>query len=194
MLCSLHRCGGKLLARGLCCKHYNRLKAHGDPLKTKLPRTSFFDLDGLRSSLLERRIMNDRGCWLWTLSKTRGGYGQVWVGAKRYSIHRVSAKIWLGFNLKSHFLILHKCDNRNCFNPEHLFIGDHNDNTEDMMRKNRQAKGEENGQSKLTESKVRKIRSLLSLGESQAAIAKKFHVNQTLVSAIHRRVVWKHIN
>ena|SRR5438132_768407 len=55
-------------------------------------------------------------------------------------------------------LVCHTCDNRECCNPQHLFIGSHADNLGDMRRKGRSNKGEKNGAAKLTEEKVKLAR------------------------------------
>lgn len=193
MQCSIQGCEGEILARGFCCKHYNRFKKHGDPLATKLPRTSFDRPEELKASLLSRRRIDKNGCWLWTMTKTRGGYGQIMVGAERFTVHRVSAKLWLDFDIESDLLVLHKCDVRQCFNPDHLFTGDHKDNSEDMVHKGRSAVGQNNAQSKLRDEDVVEIRTRLSDGETQQSIADAFNVTQPLIGFIKRGVRWKHI-
>lgn len=81
--------------------------------------------------------------------------------------------------------VLHRCDNRSCVNPKHLFLGTDADNKADMVQKGRSAWGERNWWHKLTVSGVRQIREARAGGESLASIARRFSVG---VSAIHKVV------
>ena len=139
-------------------------------------------------------------CWVWTSLKgfskknAHKSYGQLSVKEGQESgPHRIS---WIFHNgsIPDNQLVLHKCDNRKCVNPEHLFLGDQQDNMTDMVVKGRSLKGEKSPMAKLTEKQVLTIRMLYTLGgHTQSSLAKKFKVNQTLIGFIVRRVSWKHI-
>jgi hypothetical protein len=76
-------------------------------------------------------------CWLWQGAKTRGGYGQVYVrGLKMVPAHRA---MWIATHgtISAGKVICHKCDNRLCCRPDHLFIGSQRDNNEDRDAKGR---------------------------------------------------------
>jgi hypothetical protein len=73
------------------------------------------------------------GCWLWTGGHNGAGYGFAWVNDKSIKVSRLSAYLYLGFDLSSSKLICHKCNNKNCFNPEHLYIGTDSDNKHDTV-------------------------------------------------------------
>lgn len=93
---------------------------------------------------------------------------------------------------------LHKCDNRLCVSPDHLFLGTKADNTHDMIRKGRWRSpplrtGETATGAKLTESDVREIRKLGS-EMTQKNIGLRYGVSQVLVGKILRREVWKHLD
>lgn len=62
--------------------------------------------------------------------------------------HRFVYEIFNNTKLTPIDIICHKCDNRNCINPKHLFCGTHADNVADKVRKGRQAKGITNGRYK----------------------------------------------
>ncbi len=77
-------------------------------------------------------------CWLYLGSAGNSGYGKLRIGhTKDYSAHRLSFMIFNG-EIPDNLCVLHKCDNRRCVNPEHLWIGTKRDNTLDMVIKGRQ--------------------------------------------------------
>ena len=129
------------------------------------------------------------GCWLWDAAVHRKGYGAFQSGnglvsAHRFSWERVNGPLPVGVH------VLHKCDVSACVNPDHLFIGSNADNVKDAIKKGRTAKGEKNGQSKLTVSDVLAIR---ASGESRKEIASKYGICTDNVSAIKRRISWKDV-
>lgn len=74
------------------------------------------------------------GCWLWTAALERYGYFKL--DGKQISAHRASFIIYVG-PIPENLFVLHQCDNPPCVNPNHLFLGTHQDNVDDMMRKGR---------------------------------------------------------
>lgn len=95
-----------------------------------------------KSRILKYRKKDSNGCWNWTKFICKAGYGTITyrkVGGHR--IHRLSWKLWKGSIPRGQY-VLHSCDNRRCFNPDHLFLGNHQDNMKDMKNKGRQCKGE----------------------------------------------------
>ena len=125
-------------------------------------------------------------CILWTKSKNSYGYGVTWYNGKIAYIHRVIAKA------KPNEIVMHTCDNRACINPNHLRIGTSQDNSSDMVSKNRQAKGEACGNSKLTEEQVKEIRSYHTKLSSRK-VAKLFNISKTNVLDIWKNNIWKHL-
>lgn len=91
-----------------------------------------------RLELFKSQYIEDKktGCWLWTGSITTCGYGQINIKYKRYLAHRLSWNVHNGAIPKG-FFVCHKCDNPPCVNPDHLFIGTHRDNMQDMLKKGR---------------------------------------------------------
>jgi hypothetical protein len=85
-------------------------------------------------------IGSDADCWEWRGSCITSGYGSVKVyaksGANNIYAHRMAWAITYGMPPEDK-MVLHRCDNRRCCNPSHLFLGTAKDNTQDMMRKGR---------------------------------------------------------
>ena len=143
---------------------------------------------------------SESGCWDWLAHRTAKGYGGFRIGGKEIQAHRVSWIIHNGEIPKdtsgNTLHVLHKCDNPQCTNPDHLFLGTNADNMMDRDNKGRQAnhEGENSNSSKLTEAEVLEIRKIYALGRlSQIKIAKKYSVNNRQVSNIVTRKAWKHI-
>ncbi len=97
---------------------------------------NLLDKESIRKLLLRRTIINPTaGCWLyiWKLHKT--GYAYVKICRRSFSVHRLSFWIFQDFDLKSNWKILHKqeCNTKNCWNPEHLYVGTQKQNVRDSI-------------------------------------------------------------
>lgn len=129
-------------------------------------------------------------CWEWTANLNHKGYGQKsWFGRMTPS-HRISWMLSNG-NIPDGLWVLHKCDNRKCVNPDHLFLGTHQDNMDDMMIKGRRAdrRGENHPNVRITDLQVIDIRECYAKGNvSQRELAKKYNVWPQQISRIVRQV------
>jgi hypothetical protein len=130
-------------------------------------------------------------CWEWTAGLSTVGYGKFGVGRNETVVaHRYSYELEFG-KIEDGLLVCHRCDNRKCVRPSHLFLGTHLDNTTDALNKGRLAFGERQGTAKLTEEKVAEI--ILLKGKMfQRDVAKLFGISQTQVSRIQARKHWRH--
>ena len=156
------------------------------------------------------KVRKGPGCWLWVSAKKSSGYGAFRFNGRARRANRVSWEIANG-PIPPGLCVLHRCDVRACVRPSHLFLGTVKDNSDDMVAKGRNRhvsvitgirnRGEMANFAKLTESKVREIRSIYgpATGKgqngpvSQKKIAIIFGVSQGAISAIVTRLTWKHI-
>ncbi len=144
-------------------------------------------LIGKLLDLIERNKGEE--CIVWDRRVNWNGYGVVGHSLA----HRLAYSLCVG-EIPDGIQVLHRCDNRPCINPDHLFLGTHLDNIADKVAKGRQTKGEDVAGRKLTEGDVRSIRETHSKCEkSQKDIAAEFGVSQMTISEIVRRKKWKHI-
>lgn len=135
-------------------------------------------------------------CWEWTASKVPYGYGQFWTGERRMQSHRFAYELTHGPIAEGVF-ICHHCDNPGCVNPAHLFAGTPQDNTLDMLTKDRHKRvgqpGQSNPSAKLTRQKVKMIRERSRQGESAQALAAEHNVSVATIYHIVARRSWKHV-
>lgn len=150
----------------------------------------------ITSRFWARVIKGDDGaCWRWNAPRHNFGYGTLSKDRTLVSAHRFSWELHFG-QIPQGMLVCHGCDNPECTNPEHLFLGTHKDNVQDMIQKRRNVTtpGEKNGTSKLTESDVREIRDMVARGATNTdALADAFSVSRTCINHVIRRSTWAHI-
>lgn len=170
----------------------------------RIDRTRFFS---------KLKLNPDTGCMEWPGQTRKGGYGLMYSTAGKFRAHRVAA--YLAGMIEhprgvasghgpSALNVLHRCDNPLCCNPEHLFVGTHQDNMDDMNSKGRSVHhkfvgprkslirrkrvyptGEKHHNSKLTDAQVEDIRAWYAAGiYSQGEMAKMFGVTQSTLSYI----------
>lgn len=126
---------------------------------------------------------NENGCWEWTAGKHAVGYGccHAKYGGGRYA-HR-SMYIAARGEIPQGMYVLHKCDNRKCINPDHLFLGTHLENIKDMQAKGRHRGGSMPGESnpfcKFPESAIKAIRSAIAEGQRKRDIEREFNISET---------------
>ncbi|MBX3002774.1 MAG: HNH endonuclease [Anaerolineales bacterium] len=147
---------------------------------------------------LERRFWSkvDKGaieeCWNWTGAKQTKGYGSFGVGpGKTQLAHRVAYMLKEG-PIPRGLVIMHICDNRLCCNPRHLKVGTIADNNHDAISKGRNAIGERNGNSKLTEEQVKDIRKLYGTGDyTNRQLAQMYKMSDSAIYSITKNKYWK---
>lgn len=160
-----------------------------------------FNVKGNRLACFERHVIPvpEAGCWLWTGSVEKGGYGVFHLNGRSnpgVGAHRASWELYRG-KIPASLNVLHRCDVRCCVNPNHLFLGTHADNTNDMIAKGRGiypgAPGTVNGRAKVTDVSVIAIRTRGLAGESRTKLAAEFGVARTSISGIIHGKTWAHL-
>lgn len=151
------------------------------------------------------RVLGQDDCWEWVaaLSGPLGNqYGMFCTGGRKakrqWKSHRYIWTVTFGIIPKGQ-QVCHKCDNRLCVNPSHLFLGTQKENMSDMTNKGRRAfgdlvasKGEDNPKAKLTENQVHHIRDLKGKLPSRE-LATAFGLEKTTVLRIWKGRSWRHI-
>jgi len=134
-------------------------------------------------------------CWEWQAGLFSDGYGVFKVSPKTKKAHRVAWALTHGLIPKG-LCVCHKCDNKRCVNPAHLFLGTLKDNARDRANKGRNAdrRGEKSTSSKLVRAQVVQIRKLYAQGTiTQRELAGRFGISRRQICDIINRVCWKHI-
>ena len=133
-------------------------------------------------------------CWLWTGFRDKDGYGRFQCGKRAVGAHRVSFEIYKG-EIPEKAIVLHRCDNPACVNPDHLFIGSQADNIQDCMAKGRRKvmRGDQHYNAKLSSEQVLGIRRQWSNGELSAVLEQAYGVTQQTISDIVNYRSWRHI-
>lgn len=185
MPCSESGCSNARMARGFCGKHYMRLRRAASELLA--PRQPESDRDYLAA----RVLLDPNGCWVWMNSKY-AGYGRLERNGRRFQAHVFSYLTFVG-PVPIGLQINHKCHNRACCNPRHLYAGTQKQNVADTFNSGRAVllKGERNGNSKLTTQAVLEI---IASDEPARVLRRRYQVSDSIVRAIRKGIVWKHLN
>lgn len=140
-----------------------------------------------------QKVEKTEGCWNWKGAKHVKGYGAFRYNNRMGRAHRASYEMFCG-PIPDGMLVLHKCDNPSCVNPDHLFLGTNSDNMADKVAKGREAhvgvKGVAHPRAKLTEEQVTAIR---VLSAPITHIAAAYGVSPTTIHDIRTRKRWSHI-
>jgi hypothetical protein len=133
-------------------------------------------------------------CWPWIGFVSTSGYGRTWINDKGYYAHRVIYSIVYPGTIEltapkssdiSGFL-LHKCDNRVCCNPNHLFVGNHTDNMRDRSKKGRAPdySGGKGPRCKLTMEQAKQIRQKRAEGIPAKVLSKEYKISLSSMKSL----------
>jgi len=126
-------------------------------------------------------------CWEWMGGGNGQGSGQIRINYRQMSAHKVAWELTHGI-VPQGLWVLHKCENANCVNPRHLFLGTAKDNAEATIRKARLRPDTMHSTSSkrhhLTAAEIVELEVRHANGESQTALARDFKVSRVTVSNI----------
>ena len=131
------------------------------------------------------------GCWEWQGPTNNKGYGMIGKGGRNGGVSLVHRLVYFWVHGSISKCVLHKCDNKRCVRPSHLFAGTPADNSRDMVRKGRSRRGLRHPTAKLTPADVREIRKLIAGGLMQRSAARRFGVGDVAVSNIVTGRSWR---
>jgi hypothetical protein len=174
------------VGKGYCSRHHHAWRKYGDPLAAREP-------DAQRSAELRALISQS------VTSRDRSACWLDWPGVHLFGYPK------LHNDKVSHLVLIadghprpeppsdhacHSCDTPACWNPGHLRWDTNGANRQDMVERERQARGEEHGSAKLTEAGVREIRQRGRTGQNRKALAAEFGVSHTTVNDILAGRTW----
>lgn len=189
---SCKRCGAKIHRGSKKCRKCFELAPRGST------EDKFF-----------RKVVKTDSCWIWVGAKAKSGHGHMRAIGENLA-HRIAWVLFRG-PIPTGMCVCHDCpggDNPACVNPDHLFLGTHDDNLKDAAKKgmmasgNRHksrthpdsvARGEAHYSAKLTDDAVRQIRRRVSSGCLMRDVALHFGVTRSTVSMIVSRKRWAHV-
>ncbi len=129
---------------------------------------------------------SESGCLDWAGPLSTKGYGMGMKSDGKYvRAHRLSYQLHVG-PIPAGAHVLHRCDNRRCCEPSHLYLGTNEENILDKMERDRSGK-------KLCKEKVACIKRRLACGETRLSLAADFGVNPSNITRIATGERWAHV-
>lgn len=180
--CDFEGCDKWAWARGYCDNHYQKLKREGVIKSIRIVG----DLNARFDASYEINPVS--GCWEWTGWIHPKGYGVLPVGSdnKKIRAHRLSYERFVG-PIPAGLFVLHRCDNRRCCCPQHLFLGDNAANQQDCVAKGRHNSQRGTYRRKITPAMALNIRIMYARGNhSMQGLANIYGVEHGTISGIVR--------
>lgn len=174
--CSVPHCQEHATTKGLCSRHYKRQWYCGS---TKVSRPCYHE--PLHKKFW-RYVEKTDSCWLWKGRLDKDGYGTIKDGRSTKRAHRVSFEMHFK-SLSKNKMVLHKCNNPSCVNPDHLYQGDQYDNMKDRVDSGNYLFGENHFNAKISDTDVLKIKEHAG---TYKQIAAEFDISPSQVGNIKR--------
>lgn len=169
-----------------CGKTYYKIPSRADKSSFCSRECQLDSQRGIPIQRLLKQTEKTDSCWLWKGYKNHYGYGKIRINGKLKFVHRLSYELHFG-DIESDLEVCHKCDVRNCVNPDHLFLGTRKDNMRDMSAKGRTYN------SNLTIEQVKEIKKLLSKKIEIKEIVKSTGIKDGLIRDIQRGLTFKNV-
>ena len=187
-VCSIDGCNSASHSDGWCLKHYCRWRRTGDPEKVITTET------GEPHRYFKDVVLKFDGddCLEWPFGIGQKGYGMLWNGKRPVGVHVLVCEHFYGKRPEAAHAA-HACGNSKCCNWKHVRWASPSENNRDKKEHGTSQAGERNGNSRLTEKQVRKIKEMKGR-LSQNEIAKMFSVSQKTIWMIFNEHSWSHIH
>lgn len=180
-------------ARELCRSCYNKFwSAGGLAVFHTVSNIADYDDKFLRRCHKKTVISEVTGCWEWQGGLTGGGYAVTSYKGRQVGLHRQSYIIHHG-PLNDGAQARHTCDNRRCWNPDHLVAGTALDNAQDAIERDRLSRGTRRYNAKITDEIALLIKAQAAAGVSHSAIAKEYGYSRPNVTRLVNGHIWKHL-
>lgn len=142
--------------------------------------------------------IDSNNCWnVVNRYSIKSGHSRFYYNGKLWLTHRLVYITYVFSQLSDSDVVMHKCDNGKCINPQHLTHGSQTENIQDMDNKGRRvpAIGVRNTNAKLSEDDISKIREWYRIGfKNQYELANIFRVKQNTIFYIVSNRTWTHVN
>lgn len=146
------------------------------------------------ASLIEVLVNKSRydectGCLNWEGARGSHGYGMISRESELLLVHRASFETFVR-PIPQDAMVLHHCDNRVCWQPSHLFLGDDAANSADKVSKDRHGRGTRMPNAKLDEASVPLI---CADRRRQVVVAREYGVHPSIISRVKAKKRWRHV-
>lgn len=138
-------------------------------------------------------MLLDTECLPWVGTINADGYGQRSIKNKTRTAHRLAWEASFG-DIPPGLCVCHRCDNRRCVNPKHLFLGTPTENTADMVAKGRNVRGASARpphSRPITE--ISTAKALLRSGSRVCDVVRATGIPQSIISRIKTGQIWKDV-
>jgi hypothetical protein len=133
------------------------------------------------------------GCWIWLATIIPSGHGSFRTSKRgnggAEGAHRAAWRLYRG-EIPEGKWVLHHCDTPACVNPDHLYLGDRQDNANDLKTRGGGHRGETHRYAILNDALVREIR---NSDEKATAIARRLGVSKVTIYHVRKRRTWTHV-